>query len=187
MKIYEAIYYYLLSPKEAIKKDLKLEYALIIYLIASISISISALITIGTKTSVLKLLILVFGISAYIAISNILKIAIINLTTTLLNISNENYIKKFIKNYFAIYGIFIFILPISLIFIKSSALFFIQSISFIIFQIYYFFISYYNIKESFNINSPSKAFIILLSPIIIDYLTYISLIILIFGVFINSL
>ena len=142
MKIYEAIYYYLLSPKEAIKKDLKLEYALIIYLIASISISISALITIGTKTSVLKLLILVFGISAYIAISNILKIAIINLTTTLLNISNENYIKKFIKNYFAIYGIFIFILPISLI---------------------------------------------LLSPIIIDYLTYISLIILIFGVFINSL
>ena len=54
MKIYEAIYYYLLSPKEAIKKDLKLEYALIIYLIASISISISALITIGTKTSVLN-------------------------------------------------------------------------------------------------------------------------------------
>lgn len=187
MKIYEAIYYYMLSPKEAIKKELKIEYALIIYLIASISISISALITIGNKSSIFKLLILIFGISAYIAISNIIKIAVINLATTLLDIYNKNYIKKFIKNYFAIYAIFIFILPISLIFTKSSALFFIQAICFIIFQIYYFFISYYNIKESFNINSASKTFIILLSPIIIDYLTYISLIILIFGVFINSL
>ena len=187
MKIYEAIYYYILSPKEAIKKELKLEYALIIFLMASISISISALITIGAKSNILKFLIFTFGISAYIAISNILKISVINLITTILNISNRNYIKKFVINYFAIYGIFILILPISLIFIKNSALFFIQAISFIIFQIYYFFLSYHNIKTSFNINSASKAFIILLSPIIIDYLTYISLIILIFGVFISSL
>ena len=187
MKIYEAIYYYMLFPKEAIKKELKLEYALIIYLMASISISISALITIGAKSTILNFLIFTFGIFAYIAISNIVKIAVVNLITTILNISNKDYLKTFIRNYFAIYGIFIFILPISLIFIKSSALFFIQAICFIIFQIYYFFISYYNIKLSFNINSSSKAFMILLSPIIIDYLTYISLIILIFGVFINSL
>mgnify|MGYP004610660141 CR=1 FL=1 len=187
MKIYEAIYYYMLSPKEAIKKEVKFEYALIIFLMAAISISISALIAIGSRGSIFKLLILVFGISAYIAISNIIKIAVINLITNLLDIYNKDYIKKFIKNYFAIYGIFIFILPISLIFIKNGALFFIQAISFIIFQIYYFFISYHNIKTSFNINSSSKAFMILLSPIIIDYLTYISLIILIFGVFINSL
>ena len=114
MKIYEAIYYYMLSPKEAIKKEVKFEYALIIFLMAAISISISALIAIGSRGSIFKLLILVFGISAYISISNIIKIAVINLTTNLLDVYNKDYIKKFIKNYFAIYGIFIFILPIFL-------------------------------------------------------------------------
>ena len=93
----------------------------------------------------------------------------------------------FVSNCFGIYGIFIFILPITLIFSKSAGILFIQAIVFTILQIYYLILLYRNIKFSFNINNSFKAFIILLSPMIFDYLSYISLGILIFGVFINIL
>lgn len=42
-----------------------------------------------------------------------------------------------------------------------------------------------NIKHSFNIDSSFKAFLVLIAPIICDYLTYISLGILIFGTIIS--
>ncbi len=76
-------------------------------------------------------------------------------------------------------------LPITLIFSKSSGLYFIQFLAFIILQIYYLILLYRNIKFSFNIDNSFKAFVIFLSPMIFDYLTYISLGILIFGAFIN--
>lgn len=186
MKICESIYYYLLSPKEAIKKNINFEYSLTIYLIASLSVSVSILYSIGSKSKILNLFILTFGIASYIAASNIIKMAIINFTVFIFSKNNDkNNLKIFVSNCFGIYGIFIFILPITLIFSKSSGLFFIQIIVFIILQIYYLILLYKNIKFSFNMDNSFKAFIILLSPMIFDYLSYISLAILIFGVFIN--
>ena len=74
MKICESLYYYLLSPKEAIKKNINFEYSLIIYLITALTVSISFLYSIGSKSNILNLFIITFGIASYIAISNIIKI-----------------------------------------------------------------------------------------------------------------
>ena len=184
MKICESLYYYLLSPKEAIKKNFSFEYSLIIYLITALSVSISVLYTIGSKSNILNLLIITFGIASYIAVSNIVKIAIINFTVFIFSKNNDkNNLKIFACNCFGIYGIFIFILPITLIF--SNII--IQFLAFAILQIYYLILLYRNIKFSFDIDNSFKAFIILLSPMIFDYLSYISLGILAFGVFINIL
>lgn len=188
MKICESLYYYLLSPKEAIKKKFSFEYSLIIYLITALSVSISVLYTIGSKSNILNLLIITFGIASYIAVSNVIKIAIINFTVFIFSKNNDkNNLKIFVRNCFGIYGIFIFILPITLIFSKSAGLFFIQFLAFVVIQIYYLILLYRNIKFSFDIDNSFKAFIILLSPMIFDYLSYISLGILAFGVFINIL
>ncbi len=192
MKICESLYYYLLSPKEAIKKNINFEYSLIVYLITALAMSISALYSIGGKSNILNLLIFTFGIASYIAVSNIVKIAVINFTVFIFSKSNSknsdrNNLKIFVSNCFGIYGIFIFMLPITLIFSKSSGLYFIQFLSFIILQIYYIILLYRNIKVSFNIDNSFKAFIILISPMIFDCLGYISLGILIFGAFINIL
>lgn len=193
MKICESLYYYLLSPKEAIKKNINFEYSLIVYLITALSISISALYSIGSKSNILNLFIFTFGIASFIAVSNIVKIAVINFTVFIFSKNNyknngnndRNNLKIFISNCFGIYGIFIFMLPITLIFSKSSGLHFIQFLVLIILQIYYLILLYRNIKFSFNIDNPFKALIILFSPIIFDYLSYITLGILIFGAFIN--
>lgn len=193
MKICESLYYYLLSPKEAIKKNINFEYSLIVYLITALSISISALYSIGSKSNILNLFIFTFGIASFIAVSNIVKIAVINFTVFIFsknnyknNVNNDrNNLKIFISNCFGIYGIFIFMLPITLIFSKSSGLHFIQFLVLIILQIYYLILLYRNIKFSFNIDNSFKALIILFSPIIFDYLSYITLGILIFGAFIN--
>lgn len=193
MKICESLYYYLLSPKEAIKKNINFEYSLIVYLITALSISISALYSIGSKSNILNLFIFTFGIASFIAVSNIVKIAVINFTVFIFSKNNyknngnndRNNLKIFISNCFGIYGIFIFMLPITLIFSKSSGLHFIQFLVLIILQIYYLVLLYRNIKFSFNIDNSFKALIILFSPIIFDYLSYITLGILIFGAFIN--
>lgn len=193
MKICESLYYYLLSPKEAIKKNINFEYSLIVYLITALSISISALYSIGSKSNILNLFIFTFGIASFIAVSNIVKIAVINFTVFIFSKNNyknngnndRNNLKIFISNCFGIYGIFIFMLPITLIFSKSSELHFIQFLVLIILQIYYLVLLYRNIKFSFNIDNSFKALIILFSPIIFDYLSYITLGILIFGAFIN--
>lgn len=193
MKICESLYYYLLSPKEAIKKNINFEYSLIVYLITALSISISALYSIGSKSNILNLFIFTFGIASFIAVSNIVKIAVINFTVFIFSKNNyknngnndRNNLKIFISNCFGIYGIFIFMLPITLIFSKSSGLHFIQFLVLIILQIYYLILLYRNIKFSFNIDNSFKALIILFSPIIFDYLSYITLGILIFGAFIN--
>lgn len=200
MKICESLYYYLLSPKEAIKKNINFEYSLIVYLITALAMSISALYSIGGRSNILNLLIFTFGIASYIAVSNIVKIAVINFTVFIFSKNNSknseinnyknnyrNNLKIFVSNCFGIYGIFIFMLPITLIFSKSSGLYFIQFLSFIILQIYYIILLYRNIKVSFNIDNSFKAFIILISPMIFDCLGYISLGILIFGAFINIL
>ena len=188
MKICEYLYYYLIHPKEAIKKNIGFEYSLIIYLITALTVSISVLYSIGSKSDILSLIIISFGIASYIAVSNIVKIAIINFTVFIFSKNNDkNNLKIFACNCFGIYGIFIFILPITLIFSKSAGILFIQAIVFTILQIYYLILLYRNIKFSFNIDNSFKAFIILLSPMIFDYLSYISLGILVFGVFINIL
>ena len=188
MKICESLYYYLLSPKEAIKKNIGFEYSLIIYLITALTVSVSVLYSIGSKSNILNLLIITFGIASYIAVSNIVKIAIINFTVFIFSKNNDkNNLKIFVGNCFGIYGIFIFILPITLIFSKSAGLIIIQFFAFAVLQIYYLILLYRNIKFSFNIDNSFKAFIILLSPIIFDYLSYITLGILIFGAFINIL
>ena len=49
MKICESLYYYLLSPKEAIKKNINFEYSLIIYLITALTVSISVYILLEAK------------------------------------------------------------------------------------------------------------------------------------------
>ena len=184
MKICEYLYYYLIHPKEAIKKNIGFEYSLIIYLITALTVSISVLYSIGSKSDILSLIIISFGIASYIAVSNIVKIAIINFTVFIFSKNNDkNNLKIFACNCFGIYGIFIFILPITLIF--SNII--IQFLAFSVIQIYYLILLYKNIKFSFNIDNSFKAFIILLSPIIFDYLSYITLGILIFGVFINIL
>ena len=185
MKIYEAIYYYLLKPKEAIKKSINFEYSILIYLLASLSISISAIYSINNRSNILNLFIFTFGIAAYIAISNIIKIAVINLTVSLFFKNNANNIKIFINNCFGMYGIFIFILPITLLFGRFKSLYFIQVIMFFILGLYYIILMFNNIKYSFNIDSSFKAFLVLIAPIICDYLTYISLGILIFGTIIS--
>ncbi|WP_297203159.1 hypothetical protein [uncultured Brachyspira sp.] len=186
MKIYEAMYYYLLKPKEAIKKSINFEYSILIYLLASLSISISAIYSINNRSNILNLFILTFGIAAYIAISNIIKISIINLTVSIfLKNKNNINIKTFINNCFGIYGIFIFVLPITLLFGRFSSLYFIQFIMFFILGLYYIVLMFNNIKYSFNIDSSFKAFLVLITPIICDYLTYISLAILIFGTIIS--
>ncbi|MBW5395868.1 hypothetical protein E6A53_12895, partial [Brachyspira hampsonii] len=114
MQLHEAIYYYILKPKEAIKKSINFEYSIFIYLLASLSIAISALYTASSKSSILTLIILSFGLAAYIAISNIGKIAVINLTISIFFKNNDKkYITTFINNCFGIYGIFILILPIT--------------------------------------------------------------------------
>lgn len=186
MKIYEAMYYYLLKPKEAIKKSINFEYSILIYLLASLSISISAIYSINNRSNILNLFIFTFGIAAYIAISNIIKISIINLTVSIfLKNKNNINIKTFINNCFGIYGIFIFVLPITLLFGRFSSLYFIQFIMFFILGLYYIVLMFNNIKYSFNIDSSFKAFLVLITPIICDYLTYISLAILIFGTIIS--
>ena len=188
MKLCEYLYYYLLFPKEAIKKKFNFEYSLVMYLITALTVSISALYSIGSKSNILNLLIITFGIAAYIAVSNIVKIAIINFTVFIFFKNNDkNNLKIFARNCFGIYGIFIFILPITLIFSKSVGLIIIQFLAFVILQIYYLILLYRNIKFSFNIDNSFKAFIILLSPMIFDYLSYISLGILAFGLLINIL
>lgn len=186
MKIYEAMYYYLLKPKEAIKKSINFEYSILIYLLASLSISISAIYSINNRSNILNLFIFTFGIAAYIAISNIIKISIINLIVSIfLKNKNNINIKTFINNCFGIYGIFIFVLPITLLFGRFSSLYFIQFIMFFILGLYYIVLMFNNIKYSFNIDSSFKAFLVLITPIICDYLTYISLAILIFGTIIS--
>ncbi|OEJ15589.1 hypothetical protein A9495_09520 [Brachyspira hampsonii] len=186
MQLHEAIYYYILKPKEAIKKSINFEYSIFIYLLASLSIAISALYTASSKSSILTLIILSFGLAAYIAISNIGKIAVINLTISIFFKNNDKkYITTFINNCFGIYGIFILILPITLIFGRFSYLYFIQIAVLLLLQLYYIILLYNNIKYSFNIESSLKAFLVLIAPIICDYLLYISLAILVFGVFIS--
>lgn len=194
MKICESLYYYLLSPKEAIKKNINFEYSLIVYLITALAMSVSALYSVGSKSNIFNLFIFTFGIASYIAVTNIVKIAVINFTVFIFSKNNaengdrndyKNNLKIFVSNCFGIYGIFIFMLPITLIFSKSSGLYFIQFLAFIILQIYYLILLYRNIKFSFNIDNSFKAFVIFLSPMIFDYLSYISLGILIFGAFIN--
>ena len=185
MKIYEAIYYFLLKPENAIKKSISFEYSLIIYLIASLSIAISVIYVIGTGSNIFNLMVLSFGIASYIAISNIVKIAIINLSVSIFFNNTKNKIKIFINNCLGIYGIFIFILPITLLFSRFSNLCFIQIITLIILSIFYIFLLYKNIKYSFDIESSFKSILILITPIMCDYLTYISLAILIFGSIIN--
>ncbi|WP_236847226.1 hypothetical protein [Brachyspira catarrhinii] len=166
------------------KKNINFEYSLIIYLITALTVSISVLYSIGSKSNILNLLIIAFGIASYIAVSNIVKIAIINFTVFIFSKNNDkNNLKIFACNCFGIYGIFIFILPITLIF--SNII--IQFLAFFVIQIYYLVLLYRNIKFSFDIDNSFKAFIILLSPIIFDYLSYITLGILVFGVFINIL
>ena len=186
MQLYEAIYYFILKPKEAIKKSINFEYSIFIYLLASLSIAVSILYTTAYKSNIFNLTILSFGIAAYIAMSNIGKIAIINLTISIFFKNNDkNNITTFINNCFGIYGIFIFILPITLIFGSFSSLYFIQIAFLFILQLYYIILLYKNIKYSFNIDSSFKALLVLIAPIICDYLIYISLAILIFGAFIS--
>ena len=60
MKICESLYYYLLSPKEAIKKNINFEYSLIVYLITALTVSISVLYSIGSKSNILNLFIITF-------------------------------------------------------------------------------------------------------------------------------
>ena len=123
MKICESLYYYLLSPKEAIKKNINFEYSLIVYLITALTVSISVLYSIGSKSNILNLFIITFGIASYIAVSNIIKIAIINFTVFIFSKDNDkNNLRIFASNCFGIYGIFIFILPITLIFSKSAGI-----------------------------------------------------------------
>ena len=92
-----------------------------------------------------------------------------------------NNIKTFINNCFGIFGIFILILPITLLFSRFKSLYFIQVIMFFILGLYYMVLMFNNIKHSFNIDSSFKAFLVLIAPIVCDYLTYISLGVLIFG------
>ena len=56
MQLHEAIYYYLLKPKEAIKKSITFEYSFFVYLLASLSIAISAIYVIDNKSVVCKAL-----------------------------------------------------------------------------------------------------------------------------------
>ena len=186
MKIYEAMYYYLLKPKEAIKKSINFEYSILIYLLASLSISISAIYSINNRSNILNLFIFTFGIAAYIAISNIVKISIINLTVSVFfKNADSNNTKTFINNCFGLYGIFIFILPITLLCGRFSSLYFIQFIMFFILGLYYIIMMFNNIKYSFNIESSFKALLVLITPIVCDYLIYISLAILLFGTIIS--
>ncbi|WP_300368501.1 hypothetical protein [Brachyspira sp.] len=186
MHIYQAIYYYILKPKEAIKKSINFEYSFLIYLLASLSIAVSILYSSASNGNILNLTILSFGIASYIAISSIGKIAIINLITSIFfkNIDKKN-ITTFINNCFGMYGIFILILPITLIFGRFSSVHFIQLFALLMMQLYYIILLYNNIKYSFNIESSFKAFLVLITPIICDYLIYISLSILVFGVLIS--
>ncbi len=186
MHISEAIYYYILKPKTAIKKNINFEYSVLIYLLTSLSIAVSIIYILDNRSNILYLLILTFGIAAYITISNIAKIAIINLTISVFFKNNsKNNITNFINNCFGMYGIFIFILPVTLIFGKYASIYFIQAAAFLILQLYYVILMYNNIKYSFNIESPFKVFLVLITPVICSYLLYVSLAILIFGVFIN--
>lgn len=185
MRIHHAVYLYLLKPKDAIKKNINFEYSFLIYLLASLSIAVSALYFLSSKTNILGLLIFTFGISAYIAISNIAKIAVINLTISIFFKNNNKNIVLFINNCFGIYGIFIFLLPITLIFGRFSSVYIIQILTVLLLQLYYIVLLYKNIKYSFGIDSSFKAVLVLLTPIICDYLTYISLGILLFGSFIS--
>ena len=98
MKICESLYYYLLSPKEAIKKNINFEYSLIIYLITALTVSISVLYSIGSKSNILNLFIITFGIASYIAISNIIKIAIINFTVFIFSKDNDKNNLRIITN-----------------------------------------------------------------------------------------
>ncbi|ANN64586.1 hypothetical protein SZ47_12555 [Brachyspira hyodysenteriae] len=185
MQLHEAIYYYILRPKEAIKKSITFEYSFFVYLLAALSISISAIYVIDNKSNILNLFIFTFGIAAYMAISNIIKIAVINLTVSLFFKTDNNNTKTFINNCFGIFGIFVFILPITLLFSRFKSLYFIQVIMFFILGLYYMVLMFNNIKHSFNIDSSFKAFLVLIAPIVCDYLTYISLGILIFGTIIS--
>lgn len=131
MQLHEAIYYYILRPKEAIKKSITFEYSFFVYLLAALSISISAIYVIDNKSNILNLFIFTFGIAAYMAISNIIKIAVINLTVSLFFKTDNNNTKTFINNCFGIFGIFVFILPITLLFSRFKSLYFIQVIMFL--------------------------------------------------------
>ncbi|WP_295157798.1 hypothetical protein [uncultured Brachyspira sp.] len=186
MHIYQALYYYILKPKEAIKKSINFEYSLVIYLTASLSTAISVLYSSGHKSNILSLIVLSFSIALYTAVSSIGKIAIIHLTASIFikNIDKKN-ITAFINNCFGISGIFILILPITLIFSVFSSIFFIQVSALLIIHLYYIILLYNNIKYSLNIESSFKAFLILIAPVIYDYIVNISLAVLIFGVLIN--
>ena len=182
MKISRAIYLYIMRPKYAIRKSINFESSFLIYLLSVLSIATAMLYISPSKSNILDLFILSFGLAAYITVTNIVKIAIINLTASVFFKNNDKKnITTFINNCFGIYGIFIFILPITLIFGKFSTVYFIQTAALIILQLYYIILLYNNIKYSYNIKSSFKAILVLLAPVICDYLTYISLAILIFG------
>lgn len=182
MKISKAIYLYIMHPEYAMRKNINFESSFLIYLLASLSIAISALYTSSAKTNILNLFILSFAIASYIAVSNVVKIAIINLTVSVFFKNNDKKnITTFINNCFGIYGIFILMLPITLIFGDFSSLYMIQIGALLILQLYYIILLYNNIKYSFNIKSSFKAVLVLFAPIIYDYVSYIALAILIFG------
>ena len=56
---------------------------------------------------------------------------------------------------------------------------------FFILGLYYIVLMFNNIKYSFNIESSFKALLVLITPIVCDYLIYISLAILLFGTIIS--
>ena len=186
MRISKAIYLYMMHPKYAMRNNINFESSFLIYLLSILSIAVSALYTSNSKCNILNLFLLAFGIAAYISVSNIVKIAIINLTVSVFFKNNDKKnITTFINNCFGIYGIFIFILPITLIFGNFSSIYWIQAGTLLILQLYYIVLMYNNIKYSFNIKSSFRAVLVLFAPIIYDYLVYMALAILILGSFIN--
>ncbi|WP_258074986.1 hypothetical protein [Brachyspira murdochii] len=82
MRISKAIYLYMMHPKYAMRSNINFESSLLIYLLSILSIAVSALYTSHSKCNIINLFLLAFGIAAYIAVSNIVKIAIINLTVS---------------------------------------------------------------------------------------------------------
>lgn len=177
----EALYLYLIEPKKAIKRNFDFKYTIIIYLISIFSISISALYSYNSSKSIVSILLLTILLSVYIITSNFVKISITSLIASMLSNHREQNFQIFTKNYFALYSVYILLLPITLLFSLSSNLGLIQAIIAFILQIYYLILIFQNIKYSFKIDNSLKAFVILLSPIILDFISYIALFLLILG------
>lgn len=187
MKLYESLYYSLIVPKKIIGTPLKINHAIVIYIIACISMSISVIYLSENRADIFSLFIIIAGFSGYIALGNLLKIAIIHTMASItIGYRNGRDIKTFISNCFSVSAVFIFTFPIVLIVKRLpsivNGIFFLVTL---IFTIYYIILLYRVVKYSFNVKSVIGGIGLLIVPVIYDCINFIFFIIFISGVMAN--